>query len=135
MIICRKSEQPLPAAVRYRLTVNRTPSLVTGLFAAFTIFAISMIIPIAHAADAPPPRFRVIAIAERGGIHAPYVEAAKKWLDQLAADENFTIDYIENADKIDDAFLARYQLFIQLNFPPYTWPPTAQAAFVKYISQ
>jgi hypothetical protein len=81
------------------------------------------------------PKFRVIAIAESGGIHQPFVDAAKIWLNKLASENNFAVDYIENTDKIDDAFLSRYQLFIQLNYPPYNWTPTAQAAFVKYIEE
>ncbi|AUD07221.1 glycosyl hydrolase [Spirosoma pollinicola] len=79
------------------------------------------------------PRFRVLAIAEAGGIHAPFVSAAKTWLANEAAENNFTIDYIENTEPINDAFLARYQLFIQLNYPPYMWSDTAKAAFQKYI--
>ena len=73
------------------------------------------------------PRFRVVAIAEAGGIHAPFVEAAKVWLNQLAAKNQFAVDYIQNTDKIDDEFLSHYQLFIQLNYPPYNWTPAAQA--------
>jgi type 1 glutamine amidotransferase len=93
---------------------------------------------VVHGASPPlpqQPRFRVIAIAEPGGIHAPFVNAAKVWLDKLAAENNFTVDYIQNTDKIDDAFLARYQVFIQLNYPPYNWTPTAAAAFEKYIEE
>ncbi len=86
-------------------------------------------------AQASAPRFRVLAIAEHGGIHQPFVDAAKIWLAKMATENNFTVDYIENTDKIDDAFLAKYQLFIQLNYPPYNWTPTAQAAFIKYIEQ
>ena len=81
------------------------------------------------------PRFKVLAIAEAGGIHAPFVEAAKVWLNQLAAKNQFAVDYIENTDKIDEDFLSRYQLFIQLNYPPYNWTPKAQAAFIKYIEE
>ena len=81
------------------------------------------------------PKFRVVAIAEAGGIHKPFVDAAKVWLNKLASENNFAVDYIENTDKIDDAFLSKYQLFIQLNYPPYNWTPTAQAAFVKYIEE
>ena len=76
-----------------------------------------------------------MAIAEAGGIHAPFVEAAKVWLNQLAAKNQFAVDYIQNTDKIDDEFLSHYQLFIQLNYPPYNWTPTAQAAFIKYIEE
>ena len=81
------------------------------------------------------PRFRVIAIAEHGGIHKPFVDAAKIWLEKLAIESNFTVDYIEDTKKIDDAFLAKYNLFIQLNYPPYNWTDTAQAAFIKYVEQ
>lgn len=89
----------------------------------------------AGAAQDPKPRFSVIALAEHGGIHQPFVDAAKIWLQKLAADRNFSIDYIQNTEKIDDAFLSHYQLFIQLDFPPYAWTPTAMAAFVKYIEE
>lgn len=81
------------------------------------------------------PTFHVIALAEHGGIHKPYVDAAKVWLAKEAAQDNFTIDYIENTDKINDKFLSQYQLFIQLNYPPYMWTPTAKKAFKKYIEK
>ena len=82
-----------------------------------------------------PPKFRVVAIAEAGGIHKPFVDAAKVWLAKEALADGFTIDYIENTDKIDKAFLAQYQLFIQLNYPPYGWKPAAVEAFQDYIEQ
>ena len=87
------------------------------------------------AAQSHDPKFRVIALAEKGGIHTPFVEAAKAWLQQESAADGFTVDYIEDTAKIDDAFLSQYQLFIQLNYPPYGWTPTAMAAFTKYIEQ
>lgn len=86
-------------------------------------------------AQVRPPRFRVLALAEVGGIHQPYVEAAKVWLAKEAVLDDFTIDYIQNTDKIDPAFLSHYQLFIQLNDPPYGWTPTAKKAFIQYIEQ
>ncbi len=79
------------------------------------------------------PKFHVLALAEKGGIHLPYVEAAKVWLAQESARDGFTIDYIQNTDTIDDAMLSHYQLFIELNYPPYNWTPTAERAFEKYI--
>jgi type 1 glutamine amidotransferase len=81
------------------------------------------------------PSFHVIALAERGGIHKPFVDAAKVWLEKLASENNFTVDYIEDTGKLDDAFLAKYNLFIQLNYPPYMWTDTAKTAFIKYIEQ
>lgn len=81
------------------------------------------------------PHFRVIALAEHGGIHKPFVEAAKVWLRTFAEEHNFAVDYIEDTEKINDDFLAQYKLFIQLNYPPYNWTDTAKAAFIKYIEE
>ena len=86
-------------------------------------------------AQEKPPRFRVVALAEHGGIHKPFVDAAKIWLGKMAAENNFTVDYIEDSNPINDAFLAKYNLFIQLNYPPYHWTDTAKAAFIKYIEE
>jgi len=80
-------------------------------------------------------KFRVIALAEQRSIHRPFVDAAKVWLQRQATDNSFSVDYIENTDKIDDAFLSHYQLFIQLDYPPYNWTPKAVAAFTKYIEE
>ncbi len=81
------------------------------------------------------PAFRVVVLAEHGGIHQPFVDAARTWLAKEAVTDGFAIDKIENTDPINDAFLAQHKLFIQLNYPPYNWTPTAQAAFVRYIDQ
>jgi uncharacterized protein len=86
-------------------------------------------------AQTKSPRFRVMALAEHGGIHKPFVDNAKVWLGRLARENNFTVDYIEDTEKIDDAFLSKYDLFIQLNYPPYNWTDTAKSAFIKYIEQ
>jgi type 1 glutamine amidotransferase len=100
------------------------------------MFVLLSLAPIhASAAQDSKPKFRVVALAEHGGIHQPFVDAAKVWLEKLATDSNFSIDYIENTETIDAAFLSRYQLFIQLDYPPYSWTPTAMTAFVKYIEQ
>jgi type 1 glutamine amidotransferase len=87
------------------------------------------------AAQDSKPKFNVVALAEHDGIHQPFVDAAKVWLQKLTTDNNFSVDYIQNTDKIDEAFLSHYQLFIQLDYPPYAWTPTAMAAFVKYIEE
>jgi len=79
------------------------------------------------------PRFKVIALAENGGGHALFDVAAKQWLNKLAADSNFSIDYISDTKKIDKKFLKNYQLFIQLDYPPYPWEEEAQEAFIDYI--
>jgi hypothetical protein len=92
---------------------------------AHLVYPAAILLLLAGTAFGQAPKFRVIAIAEAGGIHKPFVDAAKIWLAREAAADGFSIDYIQDTDKIDDAFLAQYQLFIQLNYPPYAWKPAA----------
>jgi uncharacterized protein len=83
-----------------------------------------------------PPRFRVLALAERGGgDHQKFVDAARLYLDKLAAENDFAVDYITGTERINEESLAQYKLFIQLNYPPYRWAPIAKQAFEDYITQ
>lgn len=53
----------------------------------------------------------------------------------MAKETGFEFDYIENADSIGAAFLSRYKLFIQLDYPPYRWSDSAKADFQKAIRE
>jgi uncharacterized protein len=81
------------------------------------------------------PAFRVIVLSEDKGHHVEYTKAAKVWLNKLASDSSFTVDYIQNPDRIDQEFLDQYQLFIQLDYPPYGWNERAAKTFQDYIEQ
>jgi len=81
-----------------------------------------------------PSHFHAVILAESGGIHQHFVNAAKLWLQKLAADSSFSVEYIQNTEKIDSAFLSNCQLFIQLNYPPYMWTRKAMSAFEEYIN-
>ena len=82
-----------------------------------------------------PPRFRALVLYENGGNHIAYSTRARAWLDQLALDSNFRIDYLTHTDSIDEAFLRQYQLIIQLDYAPYAWKPAAVVAFQHYIDE
>lgn len=81
------------------------------------------------------PRFHALALYENGGHHIAFSRRAMSWLNNLAADSNFSIDYVTNSDSIDSDFLRKYQLFIQLDYAPYAWKPAAVDAFQKYIEE
>jgi len=106
-----------------------------ALHRALLVAIFSVLYAFSLAAQTGPTRFKVIAIAEQGGIHKPFVDAARIWLQKEAQANNFTVDYIENTKLIDAAFLAQYRLFIQLNYPPYNWTPTAAEAFTQAIEK
>jgi uncharacterized protein len=82
-----------------------------------------------------PARFRVLALAETGGHHIAFTKAARPWLEQCGNENGFEIDFITNTVPITESALARYQVFLQLDFVPYGWKPEAMAAFRSYIEQ
>jgi len=81
------------------------------------------------------PAFTALALYENGGHHVAFSKAARVWLDSLAAAHHFAVDYINNTDAINDAFLKKYALFIQLDYAPYGWKPEAAAAFERYVTE
>ncbi|MGE5611307.1 MAG: ThuA domain-containing protein [Bacillota bacterium] len=85
-------------------------------------------------ADASALR-RVLVLTERGGQHGPFVEAASIWLKDFAAKHQFELDYVENTKTLTATSLTRYQVLIQLNYPPYAWTPEAMSAFREYIEK
>ena len=99
----------------------------------FILLLSAILLPNFQAAQAPIAPFKVLALAEHGGVHQTFVDAAKVWLQNEAKVDNFTVDYIEDTTPIDAAFLAKYRLFLQLNYPPYNWTPKAAAAFTDAI--
>jgi type 1 glutamine amidotransferase len=79
------------------------------------------------------PAFKAVVLAERGEIHESFVVAALAWLNEYSKKANFEYIVINHPDTISEAFLAKYELFIQLNYPPYRWSDQSKAAFENYI--
>jgi type 1 glutamine amidotransferase len=79
--------------------------------------------------------FRVLVLTERGGQHGGFTDAGLKWLAQKSKEMNFEMTEINDTKPIDEDYIKQYQLFIQLDYPPYHWTETAQKAFVKYIDE
>jgi len=86
-------------------------------------------------AQQPKYRFKVLAISEISGRHLDYSKAAKIYLNKLALDSNFKIDYVQDTKQFNDAFLNKYQLIIQLDYAPYGWKPEEMNAFKHYITE
>ncbi len=79
------------------------------------------------------PKFRMLVIAEHDKNHTPYVDRATEWLNHLALDSGFVVDYIQDATPVGEAFLEKYHVVFQMNFPPYMWSDSAKVAFQRYI--
>lgn len=90
---------------------------------------------LATSSMAKNPKYKVLVLTERGGQHESFTAAALQWLTDISGKEKFEFTEINNTKKIDEEFLSQYKLFIQLDFPPYTWSDASKAAFVKYIEE
>jgi type 1 glutamine amidotransferase len=81
------------------------------------------------------PDFKVLVLTERGGQHESFDTAAILWLTEFSKAQNFEFKVINHANVINEKLLSQYHVFIQLDYPPYTWNDTAMAAFVKFIEE
>jgi type 1 glutamine amidotransferase len=107
----------------------------TLLLRTLTFLTLLGLASLVTAAEPATNRFRALVLAERGDQHEAFVVAALDWLKATAAKEHFAIDIFEKPEGFNREFLAKYQVFIQLNYPPYRWSDEAKAAFVDYIEQ
>jgi len=92
-----------------------------GLGSVFTTFAKS-------------PRFRVLVLAENDQYHTPMAIAGRAWIEKMGADSSFAVDTIANLDSISTSFLAKYQVFVQLNWWAFRWTKDKETAFEAYIN-
>src|ERR1700691_5367819 len=95
----------------------------TTLVRAFTalLLTAATLIALPASAQTNTPRFRAIVLAERGDQHEAFVAAAIPWLTETAQQDHFSVDAFKNPDQFSKPFLAKYQVIIQLNYPPYRW--------------
>lgn len=78
---------------------------------------------------------RLLVLAETGGQHAAFVKAARLWLQNFADEQHFQVDFFQDTKTINAESLARYRVFIMLNYPPYAWTPEAMSAFKDSIEK
>ena len=86
-------------------------------------------------AEDVPPKFRALVLAERGDQHEAFVVAALAWLKELSSENHFEFDVVQEPVGFSKERLAKYQVILQLNYPPYRWSDEAKAAFEDYIEQ
>lgn len=88
-----------------------------------------------EAVKAQQKNIKALVLAERGGQHECFVAAALDWLQPFATENQIELTIVNNTNPINGAYLADFQLFIQLNYPPYNWTDTAKITFEKYIDK
>jgi hypothetical protein len=68
--------------------------------------------PAAISETASAPRFKVLALAESGGHHLAFTEAAKPWLRKCGEENGFQVDYITDTTPVTEAYLASPESFV-----------------------
>jgi type 1 glutamine amidotransferase len=83
----------------------------------------------------PGGKFKVLVLTERGGQHGGFTDAGLKWLKEKSVEMNFELTEINGTQPINENYLRQYQVFIQLDYPPYNWTETSQKAFMRYMDE
>lgn len=85
-----------------------------SFLARYGAFPLALLAVLAHAQSngwPRSPRFRVLALAERAsGDHQSFVDAAKIYLNKLAGENDFAVDYITTTISADGKAILDPQL-------------------------
>ena len=84
--------------------------------------------------NASEPR-RVLVLAERGGLHEGFTATGLEWLEREKERFNMELTVMNSAKEIREGELLKYQLILQLNYPPYAWSKAAQKDMQRYIDE
>jgi uncharacterized protein len=104
-----------------------------GICAPFAIAAICCL----SACVQETPRFRVFALTVTvpAKDHVKMIAAATPVLEKMAAENHFAIDITNDASLVNDANLAHYQVFLQLQEAPFDMPRATQRAVQKFVEE
>ena len=69
---------------------------------------------------------KVLVLAERGGLHEGFTSAGLEWLEEQKERLHMELTVLNSAKEIPAGELLKYQMVLQLNYPPYAWSKAAQ---------
>ena len=81
------------------------------------------------------PLRKVLVLAERGGLHEGFTAAGLQWLEEQKERYNMKLTVLNSAKEIPEGELQKYQLILQLNYPPYAWSKASQKDMERYIDE
>jgi type 1 glutamine amidotransferase len=81
------------------------------------------------------PELKVLVLTSYAKDHLKMIAAAMPMLHKMADENHFSIDITDDPYTINDANLAHYQVFVQLQEAPFDMSPEQQAALQRFIEQ
>ena len=85
--------------------------------------------------NAQHPGFKVLVVASADPDHDPMILQSKAFLEKIAAENNFVVDFTRDATTLNDENLNRYQVFVQLHLAPFDMTRSQQIALQHFISR
>ena len=109
----------------------------TGLLLLLTV-AMCLAAPFCEAKDkakaSTAPR-KVLVLAERGGLHEGFTATGLQWIESQRERFNVELTVLNSAKELPKGELLKYQLVLQLNYPPYAWSKAGQKDMERYIEE
>ena len=81
------------------------------------------------------PAFKVLVVASADPDHAVMIDKSKSFFEKIASENNFIVDFSKDTSLINEANLARYQVFVQLQLAPFEMSQKQQIALQHFISR
>ena len=100
----------------------------------FLLLAAAMCLSFAAYGLDSTPR-KVLVLAERGGLHEGFTATGLQWLEEQKERFNMELTVLNSATEIPAGELPKYQLVLQLNYPPYAWSEASQKDMQQYIDE
>ncbi|HWD37740.1 MAG TPA: ThuA domain-containing protein [Fimbriimonas sp.] len=81
------------------------------------------------------PAFKVLVVASKAKDHLKMIAAARPFFAKLAADNNLSIDFTDDATAINDDNLKNYRVFVMLHLAPFDMTYSQQAAMQHFVEE
>ncbi len=79
------------------------------------------------------PLFRSLVVASKAKDHLPMIASAEPFFARMAAENQFAVDFTDDAGTIHQENLARYQVFLMLHLAPFDMSSPQQEALQHFI--
>lgn len=82
--------------------------------------------------DRPLP-FKALSVASRAKDHQQMIAGAEPFFARMAAENQFTVDFTEDAETVNAENLEQYQVFVMLHLAPFDMTYAQQEALQQFI--
>ncbi len=77
----------------------------------------------------------MLIVASQAKDHWKSISVGKEFFEKLGAENHFSVDFTGDTSKINDANLAKYQVFVMFHLAPFDMSASQQAALQKFVEQ